>query len=324
VTFPGIAILAFLGRHATRLLVGAIFIGVALPPLAAVLRPYLSLWIFLLTVSTLLRVDPAAVIAHAKRPGRIILILAWILLATPLLMVAVLSFIPLPRGLVEPLVLWSASPPLASSPAFAFLVGLDGPLALLLMVTATFLMPFTVPPLVLALIGLKLDIGVFELMGRLVLFVGVAAAIAFAVRRLIGPLRMARRATELNGLTVVALVLFGIAVMDGMQAHLRERPGEVLLYAAVTFGATLVQQAVATVAFLWLGRVDALTTGLVTGNKNMAIIWANLGVAAPPEVMLYFAVIQLPIFILPAALRPVYRWALRRREPALTRVGAEQ
>jgi len=47
----------------------------------------------------------------------------------------------------------------------------------------------------------------------------------------------------------------------------------------------------------------------------MAIIWANLGGAAPPEVMLYFAVIQMPIFILPALLRPVYAWAMRRGAP---------
>ena len=305
------AFLASLGRHATLLLAGAVFIGVALPPLASVLRPTLPLWIFVLTALTLLRIELAEVARRIRRPAPIALLLLWLLVGAPLLMTAVLRLVDLPRGLAEPLVLWSASPPLASSPAVAILVGLDASLALVLMVAGTFLVPLTVPPLVLALLGLRLEIGLGELMLRLALFVGGAAIAATIVRRLVGPARLARHADEVNGATVIAIVLFGIAVMDGMQDWLRTRPADAALYAAATLGATLGMQGVATLGFLGMGRRDALTVGLVSGNRNMAIVWANLGSAAPPEVMLYFAVIQLPIFILPALLRPVYAWAMR-------------
>jgi hypothetical protein len=37
----------------------------------------------------------------------------------------------------------------------------------------------------------------------------------------------------------------------------------------------------------------------------MAIVWANLGGAATPELTLFFAAVQLPI--LPALLEPAYR-----------------
>ena len=41
--------------------------------------------------------------------------------------------------------------------------------------------------------------------------------------------------------------------------------------------------------------------------RKVAVVWANLGSAATPELMLFFAAVQLPIYVLPAALRPVYR-----------------
>jgi bile acid:Na+ symporter, BASS family len=312
---PLLASLGFLGRHATPILAGSVFIGIAVPPLAAALRPHLPVWIFLLTVATLLRVEPVELLRQARRPLRLLLLLAWILLASPLLTAAIGHMLGLPRGLLEPLVLWSMSPPLAASSAFAFMVGLNGSLALLLMVAATFLMPLTVPPLALALIGLKLEIGVVELMTRLAVFVGGAAVVAAAARRLIGPERLARCSLEASGFAVITFVLFGIAIMDGVQATLRSAPGQMLAYTAFTFAATLGMQGVTTLVFLALGRMDALTAGLVAGNRNMAIVWANLGAAAPPEVGLYLAVIQLPIFILPAALRPLYRRAMRGRSP---------
>jgi BASS family bile acid:Na+ symporter len=61
-------------------------------------------------------------------------------------------------------------------------------------------------------------------------------------------------------------------------------------------------------SFGWLGRSSALTVGLVGGNKNMAVVWASLGAAAnSPDLLLYFACAQLPIYLLPAALAPIYR-----------------
>jgi hypothetical protein len=50
----------------------------------------------------------------------------------------------------------------------------------------------------------------------------------------------------------------------------------------------------------------------------MASVWASLGAFAPPELTLFFIAVQLPIYILPALLRPVYRRLL----PARRRVDA--
>ena len=122
----------------------------------------------------MLRIDWPQVIAHGRRPLRIALLVLWALVISPVLMAAVTTLLRLPTGLAQSLVLWAASPPLMSLPAIALLLGLDGALALLVMVTATFLMPLTRPPLLLGLMGLDLGIGINPLMLRLAMFVGGA------------------------------------------------------------------------------------------------------------------------------------------------------
>jgi BASS family bile acid:Na+ symporter len=298
---------AFLGRHGTWFLAGGLFIGLLVPALAALLRPLLSGFIFLLTAATFLGIDWQELARHARRPGLMALILAWTLLVSPIVAALVARVAGLPAPLAQALVLWAASPPLISVPAIALLLGLDGALALLVMVAGTFLMPFTLPPLVLGLIGLKLGIGILPLTRNLVLFIGGAALAAAALRYFAGAERLRRHAVELSGLSVLILILFAIAIMDGVRELIVARPQQVAEYALCALLASLALQALGFLAFAWLPRLAALTVALIAGNNNMAVVWANLGSAATPELMLFFAAVQLPIYVLPAALRPVYR-----------------
>lgn len=300
--------LAFLDRHGASLLASGLAIGLAAPALASWLRPLLEPMIFVLTTATLLRIQWPQVFVHARRPGRLALALGWSLGLSPVLAAAAARALGLPEGLAQALVLWAASPPLISLPAIAFLMGLDGALALVVMAGGTLLIPVTLPPLVLGLIELKLGIGITALMGRLALFVAGAVALSGLVRWLLGAERLRRRAAEISGITVLCLLLFAIAVMDGMQTAILERPGAVAFYAGTALGASLALQAASFLAFSWLDRLSQLTLALTGGNKNMAIVWASLGAAAASrDIMLFFACVQLPIYLLPAALGPVYR-----------------
>ncbi len=299
--------LALLGRLGTWFLAGGIFIGLLLPPLAALLRPLLPAIIFLLTTATFLSIDWQALAVHARRPGLLALALGWSLVATPIIVALAARLLFLPRPLAQALVLWAASPPLISVSAIALLLGLDGALALLVMVAGAFLMPLTLPPLVLGLIGLDLGIGILPLMRNLALFIGGAALVAALLRQLLGVERLRRHALELSGLNVLILLIFAVAIMDGVRDLILARPQQVLLYAASAMAASLALQGLSFLAFAWLPRVPALTIGLVGGNNNMAVVWANLGSAATPELTLFSAMVQLPIYVLPAMLKPVYR-----------------
>jgi BASS family bile acid:Na+ symporter len=255
----------------------------------------------------MIRIDGPEILAHVGRPWRLALILLWGLMLSPIVTAALVTRLGLPDGLAHAIVIWSASPALISSPAIAFLLGLDGSLALLVMVASSFLMPLTLPPLVLGLLGVHLELGILALMLRLVLFIGGAVALAAIARRLLGAQRIVRRRDELGGVNVVLLVLFAIAIMDGVGDVALNRPRELLLYAACALAASLGQQLLGTLAFLYQGRSEALTIGLVCGNRNMASVWASLGAFATPELTLFFIAVQLPIYILPALLRPLYR-----------------
>jgi BASS family bile acid:Na+ symporter len=81
----------------------------------------------------------------------------------------------------------------------------------------------------------------------------------------------------------------------------------VLVYATTTLAASLGLQMASFIAFSWAERPVAATIGLLGGNRNMAVVWANLGTAATPELMLFFALMQLPIYALPILLAPLYR-----------------
>lgn len=313
-----IRFLAFCGRHGTALLAGGFFIGLVAPPLAALLRPLLGTFVFLLTAATMLGVDWRALAVHLVRPWRLALILGWTMLGAPALTALVLQIVVLPAPLATALVLWSASPPLFSVPAIAALLGLDPALALLVWAAGTFLTPLSLPPVALGLVGVRLEIGMAQLMGNLALFVGGAALVAGVARRLVGPERVARHGLAVSGLNVVLLLLFGIAVMDGMTRTLLAEPGQVLLYAGAATVASAALQGVSFLVFCSLERRTALTAGLIGGSHNLAIVWATLGPAEASGILLFFAAVQLPIFVLPAVLRPIYL-RLGRRAPVTPR-----
>ena len=76
---------------------------------------------------------------------------------------------------------------------------------------------------------------------------------------------------------------------------------------AAAFTVNLALQAIGAAVFWRAGRAQALTVGLLSGNRNLALLLAVLVDRAEFDVLLFFAVGQFPIFVLPAVLAPVYR-----------------
>src|SRR5207253_7251789 len=92
------------------------------------------------------------------------------------------------------------------------------------------------------------------------------------------------------------------------------------LYVASAFIANVGLQIVGVLISWRLGRVPALTIGLVSGNRNMAVVIANLGSAATPEIALFFAAVQFPIYrCLRCSRRSTVCWASRFRRHASRR-----
>lgn len=300
------ATLGLLGRHATLLLFAGVFLGIALPPLAAFMKPLFLPSVVLLLALSLLRLETRDVVAIGRRPTLLALVYLWLLILSPLAMTGLLFVIDLPAQLEAGLVLCAACPPIMSSIAFALMFRLDAALVTVLVFATILAAPLTLPPLALALIGLELQIDLLEFMLRLAAITGGSIIIAATIRFLIPKPRIDAAAQPLDGIAVILMLIFGIAIMDGVGVRIVADTGLVMLTLAMAVVANLGLQIAATGLFWPAGRRTALSIGLTSGNRNMGLLLAALAGTAHPDVVLFIAMYQLPIFMLPLAMKPLY------------------
>ena len=146
-----------------------------------------------------------------------------------------------------------------------------------------------------------------ELALRLAFLVGGGLMAAATARYLLGPERQTRLSPAIDGLNVAFMLVFAIALMDGIPALVATRPHYALMLIALCYGLHLGLNLATVLLFAAFGRPTALSLGYATGGRNIAIVMAVLGPAAPPDAWLFFAMLQFPIYSLPMLLKPVYR-----------------
>ena len=292
---------------------GGVLVGLAVPPLAALAKPLLVPALLIPLTLALVRLDWGAIAQWRHRAGTATLLIVWLLGVSPVLVWAITAAM-LPLGFPEPLrqalVLMAASSPIVSSVAIALIVGLDATLAIVAVLLCTALVPLTLPPMAAALVGVTLEIGVATFMLRLALLVVPAFAAAWLIRGVVPPAKLAAQRELLDGLTVICLVLFGLAIMDGVTAYALQHPGYVALALLAAYGFNLALQGAAYVAFRSRGRREALSAALVSGNCNMGLVLVALEGKASFEVTVFFALAQIPMYTLPALLTRLYGRAL--------------
>jgi BASS family bile acid:Na+ symporter len=284
--------LAWLGRQGTRAVATSIFIGIFVPPLAALFKPIFPVALFALLCLAFLRVDPAEVRAHFSRPLVVGAAAAWMMLATPLYIAMILQ---------------AAAPPVISAPTLAALMGLDAALALATLIVCTAVTPFTAPVFATLFIGPTMAISPLALGAKLLALLAGAAIVAALVRRVAGRAWIARQGERIDGLSVVALFFFAVGLMDGVLASIISEPLKVLGLTLLSFALSFALMALTTIVFARLGRGQALALGLAAGNRNMGLMLAAAGAAVPELTWLYFAIAQLPIYLMPAMLKPLAR-----------------
>ena len=66
------AALAWLGRQGPRAIAALVFVGIAVPPIDRLLKPYVTEAIFVLLCIAFLRVDPGSLRGYLGRPGPVL------------------------------------------------------------------------------------------------------------------------------------------------------------------------------------------------------------------------------------------------------------
>ena len=303
------ALLSLAGRHGTLLAAASIFIGLAVPPLSAAIKPWLGEAIIVMLTLAFLRVDPVELRRHITRPGLVAASCVWVMIVTPVVLCTLFLTLGIKQqlpGLYFMLVLQMSAPGLMSSPAIAALLGLDAALTLASLIVSIAITPITASLFTQVFLGAAL-IAPLTFGLRLFLIIAGCAAAAAIIRRIAGKRFIEAQRVRIDGMSVIAMSCFAIAAMDGVVDHFLQDPLLVVALTALAFALSLGMLALTALVFLRAGRARAFAIGLIAANRNVGLMLAATGFAVPDLAWLFFALAQFPIYLLPHLLKPLAR-----------------
>jgi predicted Na+-dependent transporter len=314
--------LDFAGRRGPAVLFIGVLLGLVVPPLAEWARPLMGLAVFTFTLGAFMKVRLDDFKAPLGQPMRLAIVLAWTTFGVPAVAILLARLVPLPGDVTLGFLICMLAPPVGSAAAIAAMLGLSPVLALLATVFATLLAPLYLPPIAAFAGGLQLQISPWEMTLRLALIVGSAAAVAGLLRRFAGGF-VDRNPQAMTGLAVTGLLLVALGAMRGMQDTVLGQPLLVLELLVLAFGVNAGFQVLGAAMFSSLGRAEAVTVGLVSGNRNVTLAWvmAAPALAGHPGVELYIALSVFPIFMMPALARHLLTRYCARAAPPLGTTG---
>jgi bile acid:Na+ symporter, BASS family len=302
--------LGWIGKYGTQGFAISIFVGLALPQFAAAARPLLAITIFIFVMLTFARADVGEVKALLAKPRPLIMASLWLVLAPALIVFLLLTIIgrdTLDPGLVLGLAVLGAAPPIMSAPAVAMMLGLQPTLLLTAVLVTTSFAPILSPLLVELIAGAAVPLDISVLIQRLLLLIGGAVIGAFALRKIMGTERIKAHKQTFDGIGVLMYFLFAVAAMDGVMDAARSDLPRVLQFTGVAFLLAIMGFAAAWLALARMPEAERFVLGYGTCQRNMGLLIAALGAAAPKTTFLFFALAQFPIYLMPQIVKPFAR-----------------
>ncbi len=304
------AALAWLGRQGTRAIAAVVFLAIVVPPLDALLRPFVTEAIFALLCIAFVRVDTADLRAHLKNPGLVLAATAWTSLVLPSLIgvgclltgVNVRS-----PDLFLAIMLQAIASPMMAAPAFAAVMGLDATLVLTTLVASTAIMPLTAPLFAYVFVGPALTLSPLALGLKLFAILVGSLLVAFATRRFVGLPALLRYNDQINGLNILLVFIFVAAVMQDVAARFAAEPAMMIGLTVFTFALSFAVLGLTALLFARAGRERAFVLGLMASQRNMGLMLAATGGTLPDLTWLYFALAQFPIYLSPLLLSSLAR-----------------
>ncbi len=314
IDLPG-AMLSWLGRQGPLAVAALVVVGILLPALGAVLKPYVTEAVFVLLGIAFLRMDTASFLACLRRPALVLAATAWTSLAIPVLFGVGGHAWGLDKqapDLFLSLMLQAVASPMMASPSLAAIMGLDATLVLVTLIGSTALIPLTGPLFAYVFVGPSLSIAPLGLATKLFAILAGAALVGFSLRRAFGLAAIERQKEKLNGLNILVLFVFVAAVMEGVGARFLAAPAATLALAALAFAVFFAILFLTALLFLSAGRGRALALGFMASQRNLGLMLAATGGALPDFTWIYFALSQFPIYLSPQLLQPLARYILGR------------
>jgi BASS family bile acid:Na+ symporter len=304
--------LRMLARLSMPTIGASIFLGLLFPGLAAFVRPAMEPLVVLLLTAAILQLDWSAALTFGRRPLLALSIVAWLLVASPILVWAGGTALGLAPMLLAAIVLNASSAPIISSVPFCQLLSLNAELAVFAVVTGTLLLPVTLAPVIFLLLGVDIAIDLQDFALRTGIFIVLPFIVAAVLRRIIGADIRAAYRRDVDGLTVLFLVIIAIAIMDGVSARVLADPVKAATITLAAFAVSATLHVIGGALFWRMGARAGLAMAVTSGSRNLILLLVVLGEAAGDTFTLYVALGQLPIYLMPTAIQPVCRALLRR------------
>jgi bile acid:Na+ symporter, BASS family len=309
------AALSLAGRNGAFVVIAGVVIGLCVPALATLARPYLAVAIFIFTFGSFLKFDAASLSAEVTRPTQLALMVLWATFGVPLVIMMLIRVAHPGPELAQGLLFWALVPASPACVAFAAILRLNIPIALFATVVGTALSPFYIPALAAAFGGYNLDIDPLATCAQLVMLIGGAFLASVAAKRLASTF-IRENPEAMTGIAVFAMFLAGMGSMRGMQAHLLAQPQMSLQFVLLAYVMLFSAELAGTSLFWRYGRAAALTAGLISGTRTITLAWVVLGHRVLPLADLFLATSMIAKYTAPGLTKWLVTRVLTQRLPA--------
>ena len=287
------------------LLAVSIFLGIAFPQLAAFCKPVLLPIIFLLFLCAVLQVSFTDAITTAVNEKSSWITLVWQLLLLPLLLFVFLRPI-LSEQLHSFAVVSMCAGSITATTALARLFNLNSSLALVACIGGAVLMPLPLYFFLMLLTGseVSLDLKVYSI--RIFVFIVVPIVLAVVIRKIVSLSTDEWLMRKMPTVALGLLMVFGLAVMDGVGELMLSDPKRLVSYMALAFGISIGVQLLTYFGLYFLGRRNATTAAMLCSYRNMGLVAAIAGPVLGEDFFIFLGVWQFPMYLLPWLLQKLY------------------
>ncbi len=200
------------------------------------------------------------------------------------------------------LAIFAAAPPIGSSAALCFMLGLDAAVALQLTVAITLLTPLIGPLCLIWIAGIELPVAPLALTLSLTAIIAGAVVSGLGFRRAVGKRWIGHHPRALDGIAALAMLCFLLPLFASVKPVLLENLALAAELMALVFVISLgTNLAVRALAARWTHHARAGAYGILSGNRNIALYYASM--PPDPVVGLFVALYQVPMFLTPLLLK---------------------
>lgn len=300
---------------AVLVLASGIFIGLAVPAIADMLKPWALPALFLVILFSLVpfaRLPVPELFSVNRDMLRIVL---WQQAVLPCIVIAAGIVARFPDSVILLMIVTACSGSLFSSPALAEILQLDRQRALQAMVLSTLFMPVSLYLFLSAFLGIQANLDFQAYLLRTLVFLAVPFALLSAWRPFAQ--KMSEATTLKVGFaarwaTIVALLIFGTGLMSAVSDRLEAESAKLLFMLVLAALLCVVMMGLTTIVMHRFGPREALTASVVAGFRNIGLGFALVGEMIGPDLAIYAGISLLPVFVSPLILR----FAMGGAEPA--------